>query len=215
LSIERLDAAVERVADVHQYGEATSPDGRFQQVSAGSHVTCGLLAGGLPKCWGYGGDSWPNDARYTSIASGDGDDCALNPDGTLHCDHNYDSDGDLSPPAGTYLQVSMGGYFGCAVRTDHTVACWGQVPGTVPSGTFTQVSASDFFGNGNSSPHACGVRTDGTVACWGSNTKGQSTPPAGTFREVSAGAAHTCGVRSNGTVACWGDAPGATVPPGM
>ena len=34
---------------------------------------------------------------------------------------------------------------------------------------------------------------------------GQSTPPAGTFTEVSAGDYHTCGVKTDGTVACWGD----------
>ncbi|HVH42453.1 MAG TPA: RCC1 domain-containing protein, partial [Labilithrix sp.] len=53
--------------------------------------------------------------------------------------------------------------------------------------------------------HTCGVKTDGTVACWGSNTYGKATPPAGTFRSVSAGFDHTCGVKTDGSVACWGD----------
>ncbi len=35
--------------------------------------------------------------------------------------------------------------------------------------------------------HTCAVRTDGTVACWGCELHGQATPPAGTFRQVSAG----------------------------
>ena len=52
--------------------------------------------------------------------------------------------------------------------------------------------------------HTCGVRSDGTVACWGSAAWGQTTPPAGTFTQVSAGYFHTCGVRSDGTVTCWG-----------
>ena len=56
--------------------------------------------------------------------------------------------------------------------------------------------------------------TNGTVACWGSNDHGQSTPPSGTFTEVSAGVFHTCGVKTNGTVACWGNnGDGQSTPP--
>ena len=64
----------------------------------------------------------------------------------------------------------------CGVKTDGTVACWGDNTygqATPPAGTFTAVSAGRF--------HTCGVKTDATVACWGRNGNGQSTPPAGTF----------------------------------
>ena len=44
--------------------------------------------------------------------------------------------------------------------------------------------------------HTCVLRPNGTVACWGDNTRAQSTPPAGTFTQVSAGANHTCGVKT-------------------
>ncbi|GIW44313.1 MAG: hypothetical protein KatS3mg077_1595 [Candidatus Binatia bacterium] len=44
---------------------------------------------------------------------------------------------------------------------------------------FAQVSAGE--------RHTCGVKTDGTVQCWGWNNSGQSSPPAGTFAQVSAG----------------------------
>src|SRR6266536_513971 len=62
--------------------------------------------------------------------------------------------------------------------------------------------------------HTCGIRTTGVVACWGDNTYTQSTPPSGTFTEVSAGLRHTCGIRTDGTVACWGDNSfGQSTPP--
>jgi hypothetical protein len=32
------------------------------------------------------------------------------------------------PPPGTYLSVSEGGHFGCAVRADHTLVCWPSLP---------------------------------------------------------------------------------------
>ena len=52
--------------------------------------------------------------------------------------------------------------------------------------------------------HTCGVRTDGSVACWGADGDGESTPPAGTFLQVSAGYAFSCGVRADGSITCWG-----------
>ena len=34
--------------------------------------------------------------------------------------------------------------------------------------------------------HTCGLQTDGTIACWGDDSEGQSSPPLGTFTQVSA-----------------------------
>src|SRR5438105_12511021 len=93
----------------------------------------------------------------------------------------------LSAVAGS---VSAGTFHTCAVKTDGTVACWGDNgsgQATPPIGTFTAVSAGGSF--------TCGVKSDGTVACWGVNTSGQATPPAGTFTAVSAGPTCTCAVR--------------------
>ena len=52
--------------------------------------------------------------------------------------------GQATPPAGTFTQVSAGMYHTCGVRTDGTLACWGNNnsgQATPPGGTFTQVSA--------------------------------------------------------------------------
>jgi alpha-tubulin suppressor-like RCC1 family protein len=57
------------------------------------------------------------------------------------------------------------------VRTDGTLACWGNSARgetNVPAGTFASIAAGPGF--------ACAVSTDGAVACWGSNNQG--TPPA-------------------------------------
>jgi alpha-tubulin suppressor-like RCC1 family protein len=62
--------------------------------------------------------------------------------------------------------------------------------------------------------HTCGIRTGGTVACWGDDSIGQSTPPAGTFIQVSAGFRHTCGIETGGGTTCWGnDHDGESTPP--
>ncbi len=52
--------------------------------------------------------------------------------------------------------------------------------------------------------HTCGVKSDGTLICWGDGG-GASTPPEGTFTQVSAGFYYNCGLKSDGTLACWGE----------
>jgi len=82
------------------------------------------------------------------------------------------------------------------LRTDATIACWGQYGAypAPPTGSFASVDTGY--------SHACAVRVDRTVVCWGADFDG--TPPAGTFASVSAGDDFVCGVRSDGTLACWG-----------
>jgi len=53
--------------------------------------------------------------------------------------------------------------------------------------------------------------TDGTLDCWGSDTSspgnvwyGQSSPPAGTYTEVTAGYNHGCALAADESVSCWG-----------
>lgn len=70
----------------------------------------------------------------------------------------------------------------CSLQTDGTMVCWGSTTGL--SGTFSSMSIWIW--------DACAVRTNGTLACWGSNSDGESIPPSGTFRPVSAGYSHTC-----------------------
>jgi len=68
----------------------------------------------------------------------------------------------------------------------------------IPRSGFEIISAGTY--------HTCGLKTDSTITCWGSNSYGQSTPPAGTFTQVSAGmVGHTCGVKTDSTIDCWGD----------
>ena len=73
--------------------------------------------------------------------------------------------------------------------------------------SFSQISSSG-------SNHTCGVRSNGTVLCWGQGTYGETTPPAGTFTQVSAGNIFTCGVSTSGSVLCWGtNSSGQSTPP--
>lgn len=109
------------------------------------------------------------------------------------------------------IQIDSGNLVTCGIRTDGTVACWGENTNGLtnpPAGTFTNVSAG--------SHHACAVGTNEKLSCWGANTEGQSNAPGGNFTQVSAGYDHTCGLRTDGVIVCWGlQIQGQTpVPPG-
>ncbi len=138
------------------------------------------------------------------VSAGGGHSCAIRVDATLAC-WGSNSNGQATPPGGTFSAVDAGGLHTCAIRTDATVACWGKNDdgeSTPPSGTFSSVSAGG--------DHSCGVRTDETLACWGRNT--QSPPfnvaPVGTYRAVSAGntagTTWSCAVATSGVLTCWG-----------
>ncbi len=105
----------------------------------------------------------------------------------------------------SFTQVSAGGDYTCALKTDGSLACWGsdsdgQVGGPSAAGTgFTQVSAGF--------DHTCALESDGSLACWGNNDYNQVSEPsaAGTgFTQVSAGGYHTCALKTDGSIACWG-----------
>jgi len=112
---------------------------------------------------------------------------------------------------GSFVSISAGEEHTCGVKTDGSVACWGNNDdgqATPPSGSFASVGSGD--------DHTCGVKTGGSVVCWGDNSFDQSAPPAGSFTSVSAGFSHTCGVKADGSVACWGfdSDSGRATPPG-
>ena len=62
--------------------------------------------------------------------------------------------------------------------------------------------------------HVCGIQPGGTLYCWGDNDYGQTTPPEGTFTQVSSGYDYSCGLKLDNSVACWGyDGDGQIPPP--
>ena len=102
-------------------------------------------------------------------------------------------------PPGPYSAISAGGYI-CGVRTDGSIACWGQQydPGEIPDGPFASVSVGI--------SQACGVKTDGSVRCWGDDSAGQAYSPPGTFVAVSGSGSgrFSCGLKADGSAMCWG-----------
>ena len=182
-------------------GQASAPNGRFTQVSAGWLHSCGLTSAGAVECWGNDGigqASAPN-GRFTQVSAGYAHSCGLTHAGAVECWGN-NSDDQASPPSGSFTRVSAGWLHSCGLTSAGAVECWGNNSddqASPPSGSFTRVSAGW--------THSCGLTSGGAVECWGSDEHGQASAPNGRFTQVSVSRAHSCGVTIAGAVQCWGE----------
>jgi alpha-tubulin suppressor-like RCC1 family protein len=96
--------------------------------------------------------------------------------------------------------------FSCAIRSDGTLACWGDKTsgqGSPPAGVFVDLAVGTSM-EIPSKAHGCALSVDGKVTCWGDHSVGQTTPPEQTFTQLSAGDLHTCGLSVGGQLWCWG-----------
>ncbi|MDP3220735.1 MAG: hypothetical protein Q8S73_42000 [Deltaproteobacteria bacterium] len=115
---------------------------------------------------------------------------------------------------GGVVQLAVGFSTSCALRGDHSIACWGQL-GSALSSTGTDDVAQIAVGW----THVCARTRAGGVTCRGANTNGQLGTGAPTGLGVSSGAVlgltdavdvaagdlTSCAVRRGGRVVCWGD----------
>ena len=83
-------------------------------------------------------------------------------------------------PGLSATQVALGNDIGCAVRSDASVACWGQgFYGGIGDASYsdrgTPVSVGSFAATQvvTGANHACALLMDGTVQCWGLDTDGE------------------------------------------
>jgi serine/threonine protein kinase, bacterial len=152
-----------------------------------------------PAAVNAGFESLPPTSIPAQVSAGFDFTCAIETGGALSC-WGDDSEGQSSPPDGTFRSLSSGPAHACAVRNDDGAAiCWGRGDDgqTNPQrGPFLSVSAGD--------NHTCGILTDRRALCWGGNQTGQATPPTGEFADLNPGSGYTCGKRPNQTIVCWG-----------
>ncbi len=187
----------------------TMPAGKtFTTLSAGNNHTCALDQLGAGWCWGEGGN----------LALGNGSsNNQITPRAVIMTGH-------------TYISISAGGNFSCAVDSNGEAWCWGaNLYGQLGDGT-TNDSASPVSVSGLNpgyiqvacgALHACAVvDSPRRLHCWGNNFFGQlgdgtttqsNVPKSISFTAVTstalvtAGSRHTCTATTAGEAWCWGD----------
>ena len=163
----------------------------------------------------------PNLEDAAQLAIGEPHACARTSHGAVAC---FDARGVAAIVQGVdAIDVAAGRASICAVRRDHTVACWATgKTDVVPSGAATPVAIDGLSGVAAISlgvDHACARKADGTVWCWGANEHGElgdgthrahhepvQVPGLAHVVQVVAGTTHTCALLASGQVSCWGDA---------
>ncbi len=229
------------------------------QVTAGLYDTCAIATDQSLWCWGessqgetgistdvqidqptrVGAATWLSvDTDFQSV-------CGIQTDNSLWCwgsgassnlglgntsDETHPTEVSTDPGTG-WLQVSASVLHTCAIKTDHTLWCWGTnsyyelgdgttnidaLPEQIGTATWIAVAAGPY--------HTCAIAmADNTMWCWGSGDLGVAdltvveTPMQvttdDTFTTVSAGLQITCAITTNNQLRCWGggfDGPGPT-----
>ncbi|MBX3313895.1 MAG: hypothetical protein KF906_06210 [Actinobacteria bacterium] len=132
-------------------------------------------------------------------------------------------------PTAPAIDVVAGAHHSCLLRSDGTVACWGDndrgqlgigVRGAARSAPVEVIGITDATQIAAGGATSCARLAGGTVRCWGDNQTGQlgnggtsalGNPTPGPVlgltgaASVSVGARHTCARLAGGTATCWGD----------
>lgn len=134
--------------------------GIITKIVAGGDFACVLSSVGSLQCWGEG----DNGRRGNGLTT-----------------DTYIPAGVTGLTAGV-LDVELGLSWGCAVKADQTVACWGENSyGQLGDSTTTQrlvpvgvsgITNAVAVATGGAG-HSCAVINNGSIYCWGNNSHGQ------------------------------------------
>jgi hypothetical protein len=107
-----------------------APSGAFQQVACAGQFCCAIRAAGDIACWGFPQTSGERDApsgAFVSLRAAWTDPCAAREDGTLACWGGWriSQRQRASIPSEPLLDYCVGSGFGCGIRLDGSLHCFG------------------------------------------------------------------------------------------
>lgn len=201
------------------YGQLTIPSGTdYVEVAPANYTVMALKTDGSVIHWGStanGATGAPSGNNYTQISSfyvnppvGNDYDwfLFLKSDGSItNGSTGYNAFGENSVPSGTgYKQVSAGGGYGLAIKSDNSIIGWGNnqsgCVSNIPNGNdFLRVSAGDSF--------AVALKMDGSVVGWGQNYFNvlSNIPATKDFVQISASIQTLALLRKDGSLIITGN----------
>jgi len=110
--------------------DAPDEDVVFTQIDAGGRLTCGVRADASLSCFGYVDDEeesllTPPEGRFTRVAVGHSNVCALEEDGHIVCFGAEYTMLHMTPDE-PFVDVTVGAGHACGLRADGTARCWGK-----------------------------------------------------------------------------------------
>ncbi len=202
------------------------PDGTFAEIHAGPGLACAVRADGTVACFNEESSEGAvvDYAPTVAVSSLDLDVgliCGIETGSRVVCDSPIGFGDLLDPPGDALDQIAVGDTYLCGIRAgDGTLLCWGSSGNDqCPDAGQLDAPAGQFVALATRNLHSCALDSAGEVHCWGAGepsddpaqtcygtlvNHGQSTPPGGRFRQVSAGDFTTCAVAEDGSLACWG-----------
>jgi hypothetical protein len=191
---------------------ADHPDGPFIGVSAARRAACAIRADGTLQCWGRWYSDVAHDSQvvapegmYGKVDLAEEQGCAIGIDGRVTCFGYFDQSGSrvgVVPIDGAFADVAAihDDFGGCGIRTDGTVACWGDDTwgqASPPEGRFTDIAAGRMT--------VCAIGIDSHISCWGRGLYGAADPPAGHYSALAIGGDTGCAISTiDESLDCWG-----------
>jgi len=136
----------------------------------------------------------PPDRRLHALSMSSWRTCGIDQTGAIVCCGVRGN----APPAGTFSAVSADEKYGCAIRSNGELACWGEAPlgAKPPAGRFTRLHVR---GGG------CAITAERSVRCWGVPTGWEA--PSGEYVDVALGPTGIRAVTTDGSLVRWGFNP--------
>ncbi|MFT7580737.1 MAG: alpha-tubulin suppressor-like RCC1 family protein [Myxococcota bacterium] len=207
------------------------------RIAVGGARSCAVDEQDRVLCWGRGlagaRSPEPNTMGLSDVTHVDTSHtttCACRADGTITCVGFEDPAGEPSiepvPVAGVdnCVMVAAGDGFGCGLREDATVSCWGThgMEGQLGRGAASMgwqdaaavVELEDVVMISAGTSHACALRAEGTVSCWGRVGVDADVDATVVFAptevdgvvnvvRIDVGRETTCAIHDDGLASCW------------
>lgn len=192
-------------SDADKPGTTTTPSVPHWRAVATSTVpaVCGVWSDGRAMCEGERGEeltALPTDEGWRLLALGYTHGCGLrDADGSVRC-WGDDEDGEATPPAGGFVDLTASSFNACGIREDTSLECWGsnELGMSTPPGGMGWVAVDAGYAT------VCALNEDGTIVCWGADSDERTAVPPGTYTALSLGQSVGCGLRDSGELICWG-----------
>lgn len=133
--------------------------------------------------------------------------CGLSSTGRIQCWGGQALAGAENAPDGTWVEMSAGWLYGCALDAEGVAACWGLDDPAYRDYDYGQANpppAPQLHGLDAGSYQTCALDLVGELVCWGYPPWEGWEPPVGGVVRVESGGTTMCGLNGAGALTCWG-----------